>query len=75
MEELLKEIRSCPHCKEHLPLGPRPVLIASEKAEIVIIGQAPGAKVHVSGIPWDDQSGKLLREWMGVDSETFLFES
>ena len=71
MDKLLEEIRSCTHCKEILPLGPRPVLIASEEAEIVIIGQAPGTKVHVSGIPWDDQSGKLLRKWMDIDSSTF----
>jgi len=71
MEELLKEIRSCTYCDKHLPLGPRPVLIASEEAELVIVGQAPGTKVHASGIPWDDQSGKLLREWMDIDSHTF----
>ena len=71
MEDLLKEIRSCTHCAEHLPLGPRPVLVAHKEAEIVIIGQAPGTKVHTSGIPWDDQSGKLLREWMDIDNHTF----
>ena len=71
MEDLLKEIRSCTYCSDFLPLGPKPVLKASENAEIVIIGQAPGTKVHASGIPWDDQSGKLLRKWMGVDNQTF----
>ena len=71
MNDLLTTIRNCEICKEHLPLGPRPVLEASKRSKIVIIGQAPGTKVHASGIPWDDQSGKKLREWLGVDSEAF----
>ncbi len=58
-------------CEAHLPLGPRPVLVASTSARIVVIGQAPGTKVHRTGIPWDDASGDRLRTWMGVDRETF----
>jgi uracil-DNA glycosylase/uncharacterized protein YeaO (DUF488 family) len=54
-----------------LPLGPRPVLQASATASLLIVGQAPGAKVHASGVPWDDASGKRLRAWLGIDSETF----
>ncbi|TNE80781.1 MAG: uracil-DNA glycosylase family protein [Bacteroidetes bacterium] len=71
MEELLEEIRACTLCAENLPLGPRPVLRASVSSRILIIGQAPGTKVHASGIPWDDQSGKNLRAWMGVEPEEF----
>lgn len=71
MEKLLHEIRDCEICKAHLPLGPRPVLVANKNARIVIIGQAPGTKVHASGIPWDDASGKQLRKWMNVSNEIF----
>ena len=68
---LLKEVRSCSLCKEHLPLGPRPVVQAHEQARILIAGQAPGNKVHQSGIPFDDASGDRLRDWMGISKEIF----
>ena len=68
---LLKEIRACRVCEAHLPLGPRPIVVASTAARLVMIGQAPGTKVHRTGIPWDDASGERLRQWMGVDRETF----
>lgn len=71
MNALLKRIRACDHCAAHLPHGPRPVVQAHVDARLVIIGQAPGAKVHESGVPWDDASGRLLRKWMGVDEEIF----
>lgn len=71
MNKLLEQIRICKVCEPHLPLGARPVLLASKKSKIAIIGQAPGIKVHNSGKPWDDRSGKLLREWMGVSNEEF----
>ena len=71
MEKLLAEIRACTFCENQLPLGPNPVVFANQKAAIAIIGQAPGTKVHQSGIPWDDQSGKLLREWMELAPEQF----
>ncbi|MEO7264469.1 MAG: uracil-DNA glycosylase family protein [Ferruginibacter sp.] len=71
MNELLDRIRSCEVCKEHLPLGPRPVVQLSPFSKIVIIGQAPGRKVHETGIPWNDASGKKLREWMNVGEDTF----
>ena len=74
MKELLKKIRKCEVCISHLPLGPRPVLAASSKSKIVIIGQAPGTKVHQTGIPWDDPSGKQLRKWFGITDETFYNE-
>jgi len=75
MQKLLSEIRNCEVCKAHLPLGPRPIVAAHEEAKILIIGHAPGTKVHASGIPWDDQSGKRLRSWMGLASETFYDET
>ena len=68
---LLKDIHACQVCLGHLPLGPRPVVSISAKSKILIIGQAPGTKVHKSGIPWDDASGKNLRNWLGVTSEEF----
>lgn len=71
MENLLHHISQCTICKLHLPLGPRPVVTAHTNSKIVIIGQAPGTKVHESGIPWDDQSGKKLRHWLGVTNEQF----
>ncbi len=68
---LLEEIRACEICAEHLPAGPRPVLAAHRDARVLVIGQAPGARVHASGVPWDDPSGDRLREWLGVDREAF----
>lgn len=75
LEELLQQIRACRLCEEHLALGPRPVLRASATAKLLIVGQAPGTKVHASGIPWDDQSGKRLRHWLGLEPEVFYDES
>ncbi|MDO6436641.1 uracil-DNA glycosylase family protein [Cyclobacterium sp. 1_MG-2023] len=71
MEALLKEIRACTLCEKYLPLGPRPVLSAHANSKILIVGQAPGTKVHASGLPWDDVSGKNLRTWMDVDKDLF----
>lgn len=58
-------------CSAALPHGPRPVVSFGKGARVAIIGQAPGSRVHASGVPWDDPSGETLREWMGVDGETF----
>lgn len=71
LETLLHAVRACRACASELPLGPRPVLRASAGARILIVGQAPGLRVHTSGIPWDDPSGERLRAWMGVGKETF----
>jgi len=68
---LLKEVRACTICEANLPLGPRPVLQLHPQARILIAGQAPGRKVHESGIPFDDASGIRLREWLGVSREVF----
>lgn len=75
LEGLLQQIRSCRICEEHLPLGPKPVLRANSTARLLIVGQAPGTKVHASGVPWDDQSGKRLRQWLGIDASVFYDES
>ena len=69
--ELIHSVRSCTLCAEHLPHGVRPVLQINPKAKILIAGQAPGRKVHESGIPFDDASGDRLREWMGISKDTF----
>jgi uracil-DNA glycosylase len=71
LQRLLCEIRACSVCAQHLPLGPRPVLRARRSARLLIIGQAPGTRVHASGVPWDDRSGDRLRQWLGVHTETF----
>ncbi len=71
IESLLSEVRACTLCSKHLPLGPRPVLQLHPKAKILIAGQAPGSKVHASGVPFDDASGNRLREWLGMTREVF----
>jgi len=75
LESLLQSIRNCTECKKSLPLGPRPIVSAHKKAKIAIIGQAPGTKVHQTGIPWDDPSGKQLRKWLAVDDTSFYDNS
>jgi len=72
---LLAEVRACRICEPHLPLGPRPILRVARTARLLIVGQAPGTRVHETGIPWNDPSGDRLREWLGVDRETFYDES
>ncbi len=71
LSSLLTEVRACTICEEHLSLGPRPVLQLHPKAKILIAGQAPGRKVHASGVPFDDASGDRLREWLGITREVF----
>ena len=68
---LLNEVRACTICAAHLPAGPRPVLQVHARARILIAGQAPGRKVHASGVPFDDASGERLRQWLGVDRDVF----
>ena len=75
MQKLLAEIRSCEVCKDHLPLGPRPVVAVHKDAKIIIIGQAPETKVHKTGVPWDDPSGKQLRKWLGITDAVFYDET
>jgi uracil-DNA glycosylase len=70
-DALRAEIAACTICASKLPLGPRPVVRFSRTAGVLIIGQAPGTRVHASGIPWDDQSGSRLRQWLGLSDLEF----
>jgi uracil-DNA glycosylase len=71
LDSILTDVRACTHCVNHLPAGARPVVQLDSKARILIAGQAPGRKVHESGIPFDDASGRRLRDWMGISSQDF----
>lgn len=71
LAQLIDEVRACRHCADNLPHEPRPIVQAGSDARVLIIGQAPGSKVHASGVPWDDDSGDRLRGWLGLDRETF----
>lgn len=71
LDLLLREIRTCDVCANSLPLGANPVIQASKEAKLLIIGQAPGVKVHETSIPWNDPSGNRLRSWLDIDKETF----
>ena len=73
--QLITDVNNCTLCESHLPAGIRPVLQLQPSAKVLIIGQAPGRKVHASGIPFEDASGDRLREWMGVDREIFYDSS
>ena len=69
--DLLTEIGNCRVCANALAAGPRPIVQFSGTSRIVIIGQAPGARVHASGVPWDDASGERLRQWTGLSNDDF----
>ena len=69
--DLVGDVRACAICAEHLPLGPRPVLQVDPAARVLIVGQAPGRKVHESGVPFDDPSGVRLRDWLGLTPSEF----
>jgi uracil-DNA glycosylase len=73
LDKLAAEVRRCRTCAD-LPLGPRPVFRVSATARLLIVGQAPGTKVHETGIPWNDPSGDRLRQWLGMTRETFYDE-
>lgn len=72
---LLKEVRGCSFCAAHLPLGPRPVVRMQRSARLLIIGQAPGTKVHETGLPWNDRSGDVLRDWLQMSRDDFYDET
>jgi uracil-DNA glycosylase len=74
LASLSREARACRICEPHLPLGPRPVFRVSGTARLLIVGQAPGRKVHATGIPWNDPSGDRLRDWLGLEREVFYDE-
>jgi len=71
MVHLLEEVRACKVCEPYLLLGAKPILAASAKSRILLIGQAPGRKVHETGIAWNDPSGDNLRNWLGINKELF----
>lgn len=71
LQELLAEVRACRICEAQLPLGARPVVQADTGARILIVGQAPGLRVHETGIPFNDPSGERLRDWLGMTPEEF----
>lgn len=71
LNRLLREVRACTVCQADLPLGARPVLQVATSARLLIVGQAPGRKVHETGVPWDDASGERLRAWMAIDRSVF----
>lgn len=73
LNHLINEVRKCQACK-NLPLGPNPVFRAHKNSKILIVGQAPGIKVHQTGIPWNDASGDRLRNWLGVERDLFYNE-
>lgn len=74
LDRLAAEARACRLCAD-LPLGPRPVFRAAPTARLLIVGQAPGTRVHETGIPWNDRSGERLRDWLGLDRAAFYDES
>jgi uracil-DNA glycosylase len=75
LEAVMAEARTCRLCEASLPLGPRPTFRVSETARMLIIGQAPGTKVHNTGIPWNDPSGDRLRSWLQMDRDQFYDQS
>ena len=70
-QAFVAEVRACTRCEPELPLGARPVFQFHPQARILIAGQAPGARVHASGVPFDDPSGARLRDWLGIDETVF----
>jgi uracil-DNA glycosylase len=70
-ESLLASIQACTVCSDFLAAGPRPIVQFSDTSRIVIIGQAPGSRVHASGVPWNDDSGDRLRSWTGLSKDQF----
>jgi uracil-DNA glycosylase len=75
LARVVAEARACRICAHALPLGANPVLRAAAGASLLIVGQAPGARVHASGLPWKDASGDRLRDWLGLSRELFYDES
>ena len=71
LDDLVEQARACTLCADALPLGPRPILSVTPESRVLIVGQAPGTRVHETGIPWNDPSGDRLRDWLGVDREAF----
>jgi uracil-DNA glycosylase len=75
LARVLGEARACRVCAKHLPLGPRPVLRGRASARLLVLSQAPGTKVHETGLSFNDRSGDRLRQWMGIDRDAFYDEA
>ena len=73
-DRLFAELRGCTVCAAHLPLGPRPVVRGLPSARLLVTSQAPGTKVHETGLSFNDRSGDRLRQWLGIDRDTFYDE-
>lgn len=71
LDAILQDIRACRACEGELPHEPRPVVRVFPETRLLICGQAPGRRVHESGLPFDDASGDRLRRWLGVDRDAF----
>jgi len=71
LENLVSEAKACRLCEAHLPLGPKPIFLVGTGARLLIVGQAPGRRVHETGIPWNDPSGDNLRAWLAMERESF----
>ena len=74
LAQLLAEIRACTLCAAHLPLGPRPIVRGATSARLLVISQAPGTRVHETGLSFNDRSGDRLRDWMAIERDTFYDE-
>ncbi len=74
LDRLFAEVRACTVCAKQLPLGPRPIVRGSVTARLLIVSQAPGTKVHETGLSFNDRSGDRLRQWLGIDRDTFYDE-
>jgi uracil-DNA glycosylase len=74
LDTAFAEVRACTVCSAHLPLGPRPIIRGTTGARLLIVSQAPGTKVHETGISFNDRSGDRLRDWLGIDRDTFYDE-
>lgn len=71
LSRVSREARACELCRDHLPQAPRPVFLAGPRARLLIVGQAPGRRVHQTGIPWNDPSGEVLRGWLALERDAF----
>ena len=74
LDALYAEVRACTICARHLPLGPRPIVRGEASARLLIVSQAPGTRVHMTGLSFNDRSGDRLREWLGISRKTFYDE-
>lgn len=75
LAKVQSDVRACTLCVAHLPLGPRPIVRGKQSAKLLIVSQAPGTKVHTTGLSFNDRSGDRLREWLGIDRDTFYDEA